>query len=122
MTKLRVGIALIMGLLLVGAQAGCSSPEPTAVAVDTVVVDVRTPDEFAEGHLEGAVNIDLDGPDFAGAIGELPRDGEYVLYCRSGNRSGQAAAIMDQLDFQNVVDLGSIENASSSTSLPVVTD
>ena len=56
------------------------------------LIDVRTPAEFASGHVQGATNIDLQGAGFAAAIGQLDRGGRYVVYCRSGNRSAQAAA------------------------------
>ncbi len=61
------------------------------------VIDVRTPDEFAAGHVEGATNIDLRGTDFAAEIAALDRGGRYVVYCHSGNRSAQATAQMRQL-------------------------
>jgi rhodanese-related sulfurtransferase len=66
---------------------------------------VRTPDEFAAGYIDGATLIDFYEPDFADAIAALDRDGEYLLYCRSGSRSGQASALMAELGFDQVYDL-----------------
>lgn len=54
------------------------------------VVDVRTPAEFAQGHLPGAVNIDVSGAGFDDAVAELDPEGEYAVYCKSGNRSRAA--------------------------------
>ena len=69
------------------------------------LVDVRTPDEFAAGHLPGAVNIPLQ--ELAGRLGELePKDTAVVLYCRSGHRSGNAARTLKSTGFVAVHDLG----------------
>nr|WP_295575647.1 rhodanese-like domain-containing protein [uncultured Microbacterium sp.] len=86
---------------------------------DAVVVDVRTPAEFASGHLEGAVNIDLHSTTFADEVAELDAGIDYVVYCQSGSRSAQAAATMADADL-NVEDAGAIEDAASSTGLPIV--
>lgn len=69
------------------------------------IIDVRTPDEFSAGHIEGAINIDFYAPDFREQIGVLEKNGKYAIYCRSGNRSGQALSIMKALGFTNVSDL-----------------
>jgi phage shock protein E len=71
------------------------------------VIDVRTPQEFADGHLDGARNIPLDG--FGAAVDDLPRHDTYVLYCRTGNRSAQAAHVMHGLGFPDVADAGSLD-------------
>jgi phage shock protein E len=60
----------------------------------TTILDVRTPEEFAEGHIEGAVNIDHGSPGFGDIVGELDKDATYAVYCRSDNRSGQAVQRM----------------------------
>lgn len=73
----------------------------------STVLDVRTPQEFAVAHLYGARNLPLSG-DFARAVAELPREGRYIVYCASGNRSRQAAQIMSDLGFEHVVDAGGL--------------
>lgn len=60
------------------------------------VLDVRTPAEYATGHLAGVPNLDVLAPDFAARAADLPKDTTYFLYCRSGGRSGQAAQILRQ--------------------------
>ena len=72
---------------------------------DLVILDVRTSEEFAEGHLEGATMIDFYRDDFAEQLAELDPDRPYLIYCRSGNRSGQTRAIMDELGFTDVADV-----------------
>ncbi len=70
-----------------------------------VVLDVRTPEEYAEGHLDGAVLVDFYEPDFAEQLAALDGDVPYLVYCRSGNRSGQALGMMEQLGFTSVADI-----------------
>lgn len=80
-----------------------------------VLLDVRTPEEFASGHLEGAINIDFQSPTFNSEIEKLDRTKQYFVYCRSGSRSAQAVAHMQELGFQNTVQLkgGIISNQSA---------
>lgn len=82
-------------------------------AQGAVVLDVRTPQEYAEGHLDVARNLSLaDG--FSAAVSALPRNGRYVVYCRSGNRSAQAAAIMKDLGFTDVADAGGLGSLAAA--------
>lgn len=69
------------------------------------LVDVRTPEEFAEGHLKGAVNINFKKRTFPDYINAISKDKPIAIYCRSGNRSGKAALIMQSLGFKDVYDL-----------------
>lgn len=70
------------------------------------LVDVRTPEEFDTGHIPGAVNIPLQ--ELPGRLGELSKEEPVVLYCRSGNRSTQAARLMQQAGFTGLYNLGGI--------------
>lgn len=70
-----------------------------------VILDVRTPEEFATGHLPGAKNIDFYSTQFQTTIASLDKNTPYSLYCRSGNRSGQTLELMRSLGFTNVLDL-----------------
>lgn len=72
---------------------------------EAVILDVRTPEEFAEGHLEGAVNIDFYAANFQDTLSQLDTGEDYVVYCRSGNRSGQTATMMEELGFVTVHDV-----------------
>lgn len=73
---------------------------------ETTIIDVRTPEEFAEGHLAGALNIDVNGPDFAERIAALDPAGTYAVYCRTGNRSAVAVDHMVDQGFESVYHLG----------------
>ena len=90
------------GLRLVSADDAATA---LASRTDLVLLDVRTPEEFADGHVDGATLIDFYGADFADQLAELDRDASYVVYCRSGNRSGQTVDLMQQLGFTDVQDV-----------------
>lgn len=80
------------------------------IADGASVIDVRTPEEFADGHLEGATNIDVQADDFADRVGELPRDTAYVVYCASGRRATGAVEQMRDLGFTDVVNGGGYDD------------
>lgn len=67
-----------------------------------VVLDVRTPGEFAEGRLAGAVNMDVQAADFDRRLAALDRSKAYLVYCRSGNRSRRAVEAMKRLGFTDI--------------------
>ena len=79
----------------VDAQSFLSKIEDKTVTV----VDVRTAQEYQEGHLANALNINVESPDFASAIANLDKTKEYALYCRSGRRSTVAANEMAKAGF-----------------------
>jgi len=107
--------AVLLALLL---PTGCTSAPP--VDQNAVIIDVRTPAEYQAGHLEGARNIDIQGPSFASEIAALPKDGAYVLYCRSGVRAGNAVGLMKQAGFTNVTNLGGMDAAAKATGRAIV--
>lgn len=72
----------------------------------TTILDVRTPAEFAEGHLPGAVNMDVEDPSFAQQAAALDPSGTYAVYCRSGNRSGVAVDYLVGQGFASLYHLG----------------
>jgi phage shock protein E len=119
MKKILAIIALAFAATF--ALAACApASEPVTLSSDSIIIDVRTPAEYAEGHLEGAVNIDVQDANFGTIVGQLPTDGQYFIYCRSGNRSAAAIETMKASGFTDLVDGGSVANASSMTGVPVV--
>lgn len=70
-----------------------------------VVLDVRTPEEFAEGHIDGAVNIDFNGDGFKEALGKLDKEAHYLMHCRSGGRSTAAKPAFTELGFNYIYHL-----------------
>lgn len=73
---------------------------------NAVIIDVRTADEVADGIIKNAIHLDIyKGQEFVDDIEALDKNKNYYVYCRSGNRSGQACSIMDQLGFENAYNL-----------------
>lgn len=100
-----------------------SAPEfEQQIKVDSVqLLDVRTPEEYAEGHIAGAVNIDVQSDDFQPtARQELSKDSTILVYCRSGRRSLDAAEILARLGYRVVNLKGGILDWQAS-GLPVTT-
>lgn len=71
----------------------------------TVVIDVRTPSEYAAGHLEGAINIDVEGTTFDAQVAKLPKTDTYEVYCHSGRRSSMAADKLASAGFTHIYNL-----------------
>lgn len=84
------------------------------------VIDVRTPEEFAAGHLDGAVNYDIEAGQFSAQIAPLDRAAPYMVYCHSGRRAAIAAEAMAAAGFTQVYDVGGIADWQAA-GLPVVT-
>lgn len=79
--------------------------EALAAKESGALIDVRTPQEFARGHIPGAVNYDISDPSFPVEVRKLPREDEYYLYCRSGARSLTACQLMGVLGFFHLFNL-----------------
>ncbi|NTV40346.1 MAG: rhodanese-like domain-containing protein [Demequinaceae bacterium] len=88
-----------------GSHVGASSFAAATEVAGVTVIDVRTPAEFAEGHIPGAVNINVEDPSFAAAIAQLDPAADYAVYCRSGNRSRAAMELMTQAGVAHTVGL-----------------
>lgn len=127
----RILVAL-MALLALTAVASCSSGGSTATTLapgpfqeltlepGVVTLDVRTPQEYAAGHLANAVNLDVESPTFAAGLAQLDPDATYAVYCRSANRSKAAMDQMRQAGIENVQDLDGGIVAWQAEGLPVV--
>ena len=87
---------------------------------DFFIIDVRTPEEFATGYLENAVNIDYNSAAFSDEIKTLDKNRTYLIYCRSGARSGQALGLMAVLQFAEVCNISGGITAWQAAGLPVV--
>ncbi len=101
-----IAVALVVGYLLFMRGGDVTGSEARRlVEGGALLVDVRTPEEFAAGHISGAVNIPVQELDQR--MKELePKDRSVVLYCRSGNRSGHAARMLKSAGYRSVHDLG----------------
>ena len=118
-------LLLVLVLLRVPTSAGTvQSISPSAyqeqfvsAAAPHSLIDVRTPEEFAEGHISGALNIPVEV--LEARLSEVPRDKPVVVYCRSGNRSAEAAQILVNTGYTSIRDLGGL-NSWTAQGLSVV--
>lgn len=85
------------------------------------IIDVRTPEEFHAGHISNAVMIDFYAKGFIDKLEKLDKDKTYLLYCRSGNRSGQTLNLMQKLGFKAAYNMKGGMNKWTAENLPVVT-
>lgn len=126
----RIGYRAIGLVVAAAVLAACGSTAAvtrvdanafaTTVADPAVVVlDVRTPEEFATGHLANAINVDASGDDFDARIAQLDPAKTYAVYCRSGNRSQVAVARMAEAGFTDIVELESGIVGWQAAGLPI---
>ena len=117
---LRAVAALALAVTATLGLAGCAT-EKVDMGTVAAVIDVRTPAEFTSGHLEGALNFDIQGMTFMEEIATLDPDATYLVYCRSGSRAAAAVDTMKSIGIDNVTNLGSVNDALSATDLALVT-
>ena len=126
-TRRSLLVLLAVSTLLTATACGAGSEPravadaPADVAADTIIIDVRTPEEFAQGHLAGAVNHNVEDGSLEAALAGLDPAAEYIVYCRSGRRSAIATELMARAGFGAVTDLGSVEEAEAATGRAIVT-
>lgn len=102
--------------------SACSSNDAQAVinVAESIIIDVRSAEEFASGHLEGALNLNVEDGTLQASLASLDPADSYIVYCRSGRRSAIAVGQMAAAGFANVTDLGSVEDAAKATNLAIV--
>lgn len=88
--------------------------------LDFIILDVRTPEEYSEGHIEGAINIDYYADDFENKLDELDKGKTYLVYCRTGSRSASARDIMTDLGFKNIYNMTGGISDWQSAGYPIV--
>ncbi|MDH5695114.1 MAG: rhodanese-like domain-containing protein [Dehalococcoidia bacterium] len=125
---LALSVLLVTGVVLTG---GCATtqiikdvtPQEAFTLIqdkpDIVIIDVRTPQEFAEGHIEGAINLDIYSETFRDELNKLDRNKTYLVYCLSGGRSAGALDIMTELGFREVYNMLGGINKWTAEGLPI---
>ena len=110
---------IVITFLLVGCSSGVSfvsinGDDALKLAEnETTIIDVRSLEEYESGHIKGAINIPVDTIKLEKLEQVIPsKDNNIIVYCRSGNRSRQAAQILIDLGYTNIYDLGGISNWS----------
>lgn len=122
-TARLLALLVVLSTLVAACSSGTEtatielvSPDQAAQVIEDapaglVVLDIRTPEEYAEVRLADAINIDFYDADFADQLDVLDKNDPYVVYCRSGNRSAEAVETMKELGFVEVYEIdGGIVN------------
>jgi len=135
MRKHSLAIGILAPTLSVLSACGGDGATSTVAIAETVevgegavdvaqltLIDVRDVEEFVTGHLPEATNIPFNDGTLEAQLSSLDPNVAYGVYCRSGNRSGQAVEMMKDAGFTNVVDLGGLEEAVATTGLDLVTN
>jgi rhodanese-related sulfurtransferase len=112
---MKIKLSIVFAFLMLSLGAVAQTAEKDSIQVLSIaqfekksqkkknlIVDVRTPEEVAEGHLSRAVNINFLGEGFAEEIKKLDKKKTYLLYCRSGSRTRKAADLMQKSGFKHV--------------------
>jgi rhodanese-related sulfurtransferase len=126
--KKKIAIVLSSLLLL----TGCSSAATTDLSAQefqsktlesgVITLDVRTPGEFFNGHIAGAMNIDVEGMNFDSEIEKLDKSATYAVYCRSGRRSAIAVQTMKDAGFTDLFNMKAGTEEWSAAGLPLVAE
>ena len=129
MKKLALFIAPLLVLLSAcgGSSVKVNNLNADAFASDiknpgVVVLDVRTAGEFAAGHIENAINIDVESGSFDAEIAKLDKTVEYAVYCHSGRRSAIAADKMTKSGFEKITNLEDGIIAWQAVNYPLVSN
>ncbi|HOT44682.1 MAG TPA: rhodanese-like domain-containing protein [Spirochaetota bacterium] len=103
------------GILQVGPDEAAELMRANAGNKNFVILDIRTPGEYRDGHVPNSVLLDFYSPSFRDSLAALDKNRTYLIYCRSANRTGRAIGIMKELGFTKIVELrGGIKSWLSS--------
>ncbi len=117
----KVLTATLIALFAVSSLAACAPSNAIDMKTIAAVIDVRTPEEVAAGHLHGSININIEGPDFATQMNQLDKSKNYVVYCRTGHRAGLAIDWMKSHGFTGTLyNAGSIADAAVATGMVIM--
>ncbi len=135
MKKILLSITLMLSFLVAACQQSANNSKSINEKVsleqfekllvdksNALILDVRTPEEFAAGHVQGAVNLNIYDPGFKSALTKLDKTKPVLVYCKSGGRSADAATQMKDLGFGEVYNFGGGMLAWSNAEKPMVRD
>jgi len=132
---LVLSVLLVIGVVLAGGCVGKAqiiediTPQEAFTLIQEnqdnpnfVIIDVRTPEEFAEEHIENAINLDYRSETFQDELNKLDKNKTYLIYFRSGRRSGDALGMMAELDFSEVYNMLDGINGWKAEELSILED
>lgn len=102
-------ILIAVGIGIIAFVTTSGRPSSTSLSDATTIIDVRTPEEFAAGHVPGAINFPVERME-AGKFPDVKKDSSIALYCRSGRRATSAHEMMKSAGFTNVRNMGGLDD------------
>ncbi len=124
MKALLTTLLLLLPTLMLAADPAkhVKADEASKIIADgkVAVIDVRTPDEFKDGHIQGAKNIDIMGNDFEAQLGKLDKTQPTLVHCQAGGRSTRALKVFEKLGFTNLIHLDEGFGGWEAAGKPVV--
>ena len=124
MKTLLTSLLLLLPAFLLAADPArhVKAEEAAKIIADgkVAVIDVRTPDEFKEGHIKGAKNIDILSSDFETQLGKLDKTQPTLVHCQAGGRSMRALKVFEKLGFTNLIHLDDGFGGWEAAGKPVV--
>jgi len=122
MNPQEMGAAVRQILKAVDASQAIKLIEKNGGNADFVILDVRTEEEYIEGHIENALNMDFYSETFKQDLDKLDKNKTYLIYCRSGSRSARALQLMGELGFREVYNMSGGYIAWEQKGFPGVTE
>lgn len=124
MKTLLTTLLLLLPTLMLAADPAkhVKADEAAKIIADgkVAVIDVRTPDEFKDGHIQGAKNIDIMANDFEAQLGKLDKTQPTLVHCQAGGRSTRALKVFEKLGFKNLIHLDEGFGGWAAAGKPVV--
>ena len=127
MKKGLIATLLLAVVVLTGCSTATSATNMEATAFSqkvsesgVITLDVRTPGEYMTGHIQGAINIDVEGTEFETEIAKLDKIQTYAIYCKSGRRSSIAVETMQSAGFNKLFNLTNGIQDWQAQNLPIV--
>ncbi|MCX6852227.1 MAG: rhodanese-like domain-containing protein [Verrucomicrobia bacterium] len=124
MKTLLTALLLLLPTLMLAADPAkhVKADEAAKIIADgkVAVIDVRTPDEFKDGHIKGAKNIDIMATDFEAQLGKLDKTQPTLVHCQAGGRSTRALKVFEKLGFTNLIHLDEGFGGWEAAGKPVV--
>ncbi|MEO0557415.1 MAG: rhodanese-like domain-containing protein [Bacteroidota bacterium] len=109
-----LGAGVIFYMTRGGGESASPNTAAEAIQNGAFVIDARTTDEYNSGHIAGAFHVDVLEDDFRERVKDLDRNEPLYIYCRSGNRSGRAATILEEMGFSQVFNAGGFRSLAAA--------
>ena len=116
---MKTFFSILCGIALLGISGCCSTESKISMETNAVLLDVRTPEEYKTGYLEGAVLLPLAGLESKISSKVSGKNTPIYIYCRSGRRAGTAVEKLKAMGYTDLHNLGGLKDAQAKLDLPI---